>query len=146
MGGNIGNSQKRPRHEELINGRPIIGRLGIGMLGIAQICGSFKITSMPKDGEPFTARIRLYDLLRERVDADDPDLVKTESTPRKRGNAQDGDETYTEVDVGTYTFEPYESMDDETGTRILADDVHPTFSESFQESLKGEDFEEPPLN
>jgi hypothetical protein len=146
MGGNIGNSQKRPKQQKLINGRTTIGRLGIGMLGIAQICGSFKVTSMPKDGEPFTARIRLYDLLRERVDADDPDLVKTKSTPRKNGSSQDGDETYTEVDVGTYTFERFEPMDDETGTRILADDVHPTFSESFQESLKNEDFEEPPLN
>src|SRR2546425_2553760 len=34
MGGNIGNSEKRPKNLQLINDRPVIGRLGIGMLGI----------------------------------------------------------------------------------------------------------------
>lgn len=143
MAGNIGNSQKRPKQETLINGRPTIGRLGIGMLGIAQICGSFKITSTPREGEPFTARIRLYDLLRERLDIDDPKLIK-----EKLGSGSNGAETeeaYTEVDVGEYTFEPYEQIGEETGTRILADDVHPTFSASFRQSLNAERFEEAPL-
>jgi HSP90 family molecular chaperone len=69
MEGGIGNSEKRPSEPTLINGRPVIGRLGIGMLGIAQICGAFTITSAPREGEPFTARIHLYDLLKERLDS-----------------------------------------------------------------------------
>src|ERR1700743_1896683 len=43
MLGGIGNSEKRLEPEPLKFGRPTIGRLGIGMLGIAQICGSFVI-------------------------------------------------------------------------------------------------------
>src|SRR5437870_393875 len=57
MEGGIGNSQKRPVQETLIHGRPVIGRLGIGMLGIAQICGSFVIISRPKQGKHFRARV-----------------------------------------------------------------------------------------
>src|ERR1700751_615791 len=40
MQGGIGNSQKRPADLKLLNGRPVIGRFGIGMLGIAQMCGA----------------------------------------------------------------------------------------------------------
>jgi Histidine kinase-, DNA gyrase B-, and HSP90-like ATPase len=145
MAGNIGNSQKRPKDEPLINGRPTIGRLGIGMLGIAQICGSFKITSRPKNGEPFTARIRLYDLLRERIDVDDPELVR-DTAISSSSDVVEVEETVTEVDVGEYTFEPYEQIGEETGTRILADDVHPTFSESFKQSMNAEKFQQPPLD
>ena len=146
MAGNIGNSQKRPKEVPLINGRPTIGRLGIGMLGIAQICGSFKVSSKPKDGEPFTARIRLYDLLRERVDAEDPELFKERTAIAEVNELPDAQEKVTEVDVGEYTFEPYEGLPDGTGTRILADDAHPTFSESFQQSLNAERFQEPSLD
>src|SRR5438309_5334457 len=45
MEGGVGNSDKRLASEpELVRyGRPVIGRLGIGLLGIAQICGAFTI-------------------------------------------------------------------------------------------------------
>src|SRR5689334_3583051 len=49
MKGGIGNSDKRAyAMTKLSHGRPTIGRLGIGMLGIAQICGRFTISSRPK--------------------------------------------------------------------------------------------------
>ncbi len=51
----IGNSEKRVKPESLAHGRSVIGRLGIGMLGIAQICGSFTVTSNPSSGKPFRA-------------------------------------------------------------------------------------------
>jgi len=143
MAGNIGNSDKRPRNLTLINNRPVIGRLGIGMLGIAQICGSFRIMSSPKDGEPFAARVRLYDLMKERLDADDPEIVQSKQTGDQIDNQQF---PITEIDVGEYTLEPYEPFtENKSGTRIIADDVHPTFSQSFRESLNAEGFEEPPL-
>ena len=76
MQGGIGNSQKRPSDLKLINDRPVIGRFGIGMLGIAQVCGAFIVTSRPKDGsEGFRARVQLFDRLKERLDADDPEVV-----------------------------------------------------------------------
>ena len=123
MDGGIGNSLKRPVTKKLIHGRQIIGRLGIGMLGIAQICGGFTITSRTKNGKGFRARVRLYDLLGKRIDQSKSPKI---------------------VDVGTYDFEEVELETTKFGTLILADDIHPTFIKAFQESLHFEKFEEPP--
>lgn len=76
MEGGIGNSEKRSVHENLIHNRPVIGRLGIGLLGIAQICGSFAVSSAREGGEPFRARVQLYDLIRERLDVNDPSVTR----------------------------------------------------------------------
>ena len=43
--GGIGDSDKRVGTPELINGRRMIGRLGIGILGISQISHTFEIVS-----------------------------------------------------------------------------------------------------
>src|SRR5713226_8032211 len=66
--GGIGNSTKRPETKKLLYGRETIGRYGIGMLGIANICGSFQITSKTKDGKGFKATVRLYDALKTKLD------------------------------------------------------------------------------
>ncbi|MEW6085348.1 MAG: ATP-binding protein [Chloroflexota bacterium] len=129
MGGGIGNSTKRSETEKLKYGRPVIGRLGIGMLGIAQICGSFIVTSKPRKGQGFRARVKLFDLLREKLDSNDELVIKTE-----------------EVDVGEYFWEEYDESSVEYGTSITSEDVHPTFIRSFQNSLKFESFKEPPLD
>src|SRR5258708_29495273 len=50
MEGGIGNSSKRSRGP-VIKNRPVIGRLGIGLLGIAQICPRFTVISQTKDGQ-----------------------------------------------------------------------------------------------
>ncbi len=130
MQGGIGNSQKRPLDLKLMNDRPVIGRFGIGMLGIAQICGAFIVTSKPKDGsEGFRARVQLFDRLKERLDADDPEVVAS-----KKENAPEfPDEIY----AGNYDFEEFDATSARYGTRILADDLHPTFIKTFQESLQG---------
>ncbi|MGA3135189.1 MAG: ATP-binding protein [Terracidiphilus sp.] len=134
MGGGIGNSEKRPMAKVMKYGRPIIGRLGIGMLGIAQICGSFTVTSKMKDGAGFRARVNLYDLLKEKLDSDDSSVVPPSS---ERG--------FSEVDVGTYDFEDqYDLSKAKFGTTIATDDVHPTFVRAFQQSLKFEKFQKPP--
>jgi hypothetical protein len=102
MQGGIGNSQKRPLDLKLINNRPVIGRFGIGMLGIAQVCGAFTVTSKPKDGSPgFRARVQLFDRLKERLDADDPDVVaaKKDSTS----------EMPVEIYAGNYDFEKFDA-------------------------------------
>ena len=134
MGEGIGNSLKRADEVKLINARPVIGRLGIGMLGIAQICGGFSITSTPKSGEGFKARIKLYDLLKEKLDADDVAIVREE------------DQQITEVNVGEYSFEEYSKSGRKSGTIIIADQVHPTFTNAFQQSLKFEKYKDPPLD
>jgi len=129
MQGGIGNSDKRSEKKELRFGRSIIGRLGIGMLGIAQITGSFTVASKTKDNKGFRAKVQLYDLIKEGLDANDPKFVRTK-----------------EVDLGTYDFEPFRPDNEELGTTILADDIHPTFAQSFQESLRFEKFKSPPLD
>ena len=47
MDGGIGNSKKRAdgEPEKTPIGRPVIGRIGIGMLAIAQVCYEFKVVS-----------------------------------------------------------------------------------------------------
>jgi hypothetical protein len=136
MDGGIGNSAKRPTHEPLIFNRPIIGRLGIGMLGIAQICGSFTITSKPKKGgDGFRAHIRLYDLLKDKLDRKDKEVYVSD----------DEDVSPREIDVGEYTFEGFDAEKAKYGTLIISDDIHPTFVRSFRKSLEYETFKQPPL-
>jgi hypothetical protein len=130
MEGGIGNSQKRPGGETTPQGRPLIGRLGIGLLGIAQICGSFTIASNPEKGKGFKARVRLYDLLKKRLDSGEGVISQKEFVK--------------EVDIGEYEFvADNERKNRPTGTVVLADAVHPTFTGVFQESLKFEEYKDP---
>ena len=130
MEGGIGNSQKRPGGDKTPFGRPLIGRLGIGLLGIAQICGSFTITSNPEKGEGFKARVRLYDLLKKQMDTG-TGIVSTAGS-------------VTEVDIGEYEFLPAPDRKKKgTGTLVFADAVHPTFTEVFQHSLKFPKYKDP---
>jgi Histidine kinase-, DNA gyrase B-, and HSP90-like ATPase len=126
MDGGIGNSEKRPQHKALRDGREIIGRLGIGMLGIAQICGSFTVTSKMKDGTGFHAIVTLYDLLKENLDKEEP----TVSDP---------------IEVGEYKFDDTFNLSGaKFGTTIKTNDVHPTFARSFQQSVSGKGYKRVP--
>jgi len=141
MSGGIGNSEKREVQKTLINDRPIIGRLGIGLLGIAQICGAFSITSKSKDGKGFRARVELYDLLKERLDADDKTIITDVVLESEH-------EEIKIVDIGKYDFvKDFDPDSVEVGTTIMTDEIHPTFVQTFKESLdknKFEKFKEPP--
>src|SRR5260370_39619928 len=140
MEGGIGNSEKPRRTQALIHGRPIIGRIGIGMLGIAQLTGAFTIVSKTDTGAGFKARVRLYDLLKKKLDENDSDVVQTDATATDAVAVK-------EVDLGTYEFdETFDPATVKRGTTLIADDVHPTFAHSFQQSLKYEAFKEPPLD
>jgi hypothetical protein len=132
MSGGIGNSSKRTENKTLNYDRPMIGRLGIGMLGIAQICGSFIVMSKPVSGVGFRARVTLEDSAKRRMDGANSDLVHDATT------TVDGETLRGKlVEVGTFEFEPFDSDKLVRGTRILADDVHPTFTAAFQQSLSG---------
>jgi hypothetical protein len=129
----FGNSEKRAAAgKELRFGRPTIGRLGIGLLGIAQICGSFLIRSRPRRGEPFTARVVLYDQLRTRIDVDDKDIVK-QAAPRSRARGRRS----RDVIVGQYDFIDNETVEEVGfGTVIESDDLIPTFSYAFRRTYE----------
>lgn len=129
MEGGIGNSQKRS--EDAPSKRPVIGRLGIGLLGIAQICPSFTISSSTSKGEGFKARVVLYDLLKKKLDKNDDTIVTSG----------------TEVLIGTYNFiDDFKPDKSKPGTLIIGDDIHPTFTRAFRDSLKFDDFQKPPLD
>lgn len=131
MEGGIGNSSKRTEYKPLKYGRPTIGRLGIGMLGIAQICGSFVVTSKPIAGEPFRARVTLYDSAKKQMDDPDSGIVHSATTTI----ADEGEIPSKIVEVGTFEFENFDPHRFQRGTRILADDVQPTFTRAFQDTL-----------
>ncbi|MEJ0041970.1 MAG: ATP-binding protein [Rhizomicrobium sp.] len=140
MKGGIGNSSKRTEPKASKYGRPTIGRLGIGMLGIAQICGSFVVMSKLDNGEGFRARVRLYDLAKRKMDEPNSDLLVDAETTLHDEKIQGKI-----AEVGLYEFEEFDSSKMQKGTRILADDVTPTFTQAFQESLQLEGFKPVPL-
>jgi histidine kinase/DNA gyrase B/HSP90-like ATPase len=129
MEGGIGSSSKRTNVIPPLNNRPVIGRLGIGLLGIAQICGSFTIVSKPRSGTGFRAKVQLTDLLKEKLDVNDVSVVAS------------GDD----VSVGEYDFEPFDPSEYENGTQIITNEVNPTFVKSFQSSLQHPQYKPPPL-
>lgn len=159
MQGGIGNSTKSISAKPLINNRPVLGRLGIGMLSIAQICGSYLITSRPRKGEAFRARVKLYDLLKEKLDEEEPTVVirsKANYPLQSEKNIVGGttgiinveplEARIEEVDIGTFEFESLNGDDVPFGTSIVADDVHPAFARAFQQSLRLAKFVEPNLD
>ncbi|OGG57687.1 hypothetical protein A2765_06125 [Candidatus Kaiserbacteria bacterium RIFCSPHIGHO2_01_FULL_56_24] len=124
MEGGVGSSRKREQKKKLINGRPVVGRLGIGLLGIAQISGDFIVASRPKNGKAFAARIHLYDFLKEELDEKTPKIIDV------------GEYELLEKDLSSF-------LPEKNGTRIITKLVHPTFTDAFQKSLKAPKFVEP---
>jgi len=95
-------------------GRPIIGWLGIGMLGIAQICHEFQVISHHKETQKaFRATIRLVDFLREKVSG-----------------------TFVEqpIDVGEFKIEQIDYEPDNAGTYVIAADMRSAFVRKFRET------------
>jgi hypothetical protein len=135
MEGGIGNSQKREIASQRINSRPIIGRLGIGMLGVAQITGGFTVTSKPSSGEGFTAHVHLNDFLKEDLDKAKPDSVEVLN--------KEGEGSSKIVNVGEYEFDKFDDPGLKRGTLIIANDLHPIFVDRFQSSVSEKKFRPP---
>ena len=124
MTGRIGDSNKRVATNGDINDltnlqRPIIGWLGIGMLGIAQICHEFKVISHNKKSKTaFRASVRLADFLREKVSRVSPDEISKYP-----------------IDVGEFTIETIQYDPDKVGTCVIAWDMRSAFIRKFRETL-----------
>lgn len=118
MEGGIGDSSKRTTDDQPSKfGRPRIGRLGIGMLGIAQVCHEFKIISHHRASKTaFQATIKLIDFLREKIDEVRPEEV--EDTP---------------LDVGKFQAEEISYDAGKAGTYIIATDMRSAFVRKFRE-------------
>jgi hypothetical protein len=119
MQGGIGDSSKRVDQNDVTPlGRRIIGRLGIGMLGIAQLCHEFKVISHcnngNRKGEAFEARVRLMDHLREQVD---------HTTPEQSH----------EIEVGKFDIQEIAYDPEQKGTAIVTADMRSTIVRKFRE-------------
>ncbi len=118
MTGGIGESNKRREETPTSDsGRPVIGRLGIGMLGIAQICHEFRVISHHrKTKTAFRASVMLHDFLREKVQ---------EADPNRNERA---------IEAGQYSVESIEYDSEQAGTYIVAADMRTAFVRKFRES------------
>ena len=120
----IGNSSKRNPIEVNVNditnqGRPIIGWLGIGMLGVAQICHEFKLISHCRaDRKAFRASIRLGDFRNE----ENHDILQEQASEQQ-------------IDVGQFRIEPIDYDPDKAGTYVIVSDMRSTFVMKFRETL-----------
>ena len=100
-------------------GRPIIGWLGIGMLGIAQICHEFKLIShCREDQKAFSASIRLGDFHNE----ENHDISQEQASEQR-------------INVGEFKVDLIEYNPDRAGTYIIASDMRSAFVTKFRETL-----------
>lgn len=122
----IGSCMKRKHQRDTteIHGRPIIGRLGIGMLAIGQLCHSFQIESHYKDengeGKAYRAEIVLTDV----TIRDKEEIIR------------DNDVETREVDAGTWRLlDPIEYEKAKQGFRMYSSDVRNTFRREMKSSI-----------
>ena len=119
----IGDSTKRVAANGDINDltnleRPIIGWLGIGMLGIAQICHEFQVISHHKETKTaFKANVQLADFLREKV----KDITPNQDPERPIG-------------VGRFNIDEVDYDPDSAGTYMIASDMRSAFVKKFRDS------------
>lgn len=103
--------------------RPIIGRLGIGMLAIGQLCHSFEIESHYEDengeGKAYRAEIVLLDI----------------TIPDKEEIIRDADTKTKEMEVGTWEYEIIDYDEAKKGFRIYSSDVRNTFRNEMKSSI-----------
>ena len=127
MNEGIGNSTKRnPEHaDNAATRRPVLGRLGIGLMGIAQICSRFRVISRPRDGEPFAAEVRILDHLRRRLDEEAAEAVLTDDRRASKT-----------VFIGTWDYVDLGPDDGFRGTRVIVTHPLPSFRRSFVTTLR----------
>ncbi len=126
----IGFGDKRLGHRDKTDKlkRPIIGRLGIGMLAIGQLCYGFGIESHYKDGK---GSGRAYRAEIDLMDIDVPDVDDSIS----------GNEPGEEIKVGNWKLIRIPYDDSRQGFRIYTSDVRETFRKEMLESINEDDKE-----
>jgi hypothetical protein len=115
---------KKDKDTTKIYNRPIIGKLGIGMMAIGQICHSFEIESHyfdkgEKKGKAFHATIILEDI----------------SIPREDEIVYDPNIEERDIDIGTWAYDIIEFDERRKGFRIYSSDVRKTFRDEMRKSL-----------
>lgn len=118
--------RKNMRDRTETYGRPIIGRLGIGMLAIGQLCRSFEIESHYKEG----GQGKAYHATIVLVDVGIPDLdeaLKNEHLGAK------------EMEVGRWDYKTIDYDERKQGFRVYSSDVRNTFTREMRPSVRSRD-------
>lgn len=127
VSGGIGDSDKRIGTRRIINGRQMIGRLGIGILGISQISHEFSITSHERASETaFAAKIRMKDFRKEILD---------QKSRSDFGAENDGESEEQGFPVGGYEATVIDFDPRRTGLTITATET----TEGFRRQLSEDD-------
>lgn len=118
--------RKYQRDTTEIYGRPIIGRLGIGMLAIGQLCHSFEIESHYEDKndggkKAYHAEIVLSDI----------------TIPDKERILRSDDIETREIDIGIWEYEIIDYEEAKKGFHIYSSDVRNTFRREMKSSVDG---------
>ena len=120
MRGGIGDSTKQSSasHDDHgVNNRPIIGRLGVGMLSLAQICSQFKIVSHhAKSGTAFQAEIKFPPYTREEID-------KIQAEMKETGKAF--------VKSGEFKIETIDYVKEQKGVKVTTTYLRETFRKTM---------------
>lgn len=125
----IGTGTKRSGHKDKteIYNRPLIGRMGIGMMAIGQICHSFEIESHyideNKKGVAYQAEIILLD----------------EDIPDKESQIRADRDDIDDFDVGRWEYGIIPFEEKKIGFRIYSSDVRETFTNEMKSSVDDRD-------
>lgn len=103
--------------------RPIIGRLGIGMLAIGQLCHSFEIESHYKDDDGLCKAFHANVSLLEDTIRDKEDVIRDDEKAQK------------EIDVGEWKYEEIPYDEAKRGFRIYSWDIRGTFHSEMKSSV-----------
>lgn len=122
----IGTCIKRKHRKDKtdIYQRPIIGRLGIGMLSIGQLCPSFEIESHYIDDDSGKGMAYHAIILLDDIRLPDKEELMRNDDIKKR-----------EVDVGTWEYETIDFIEENKGFRIYSSDVRKTFKREMKSSV-----------
>ncbi|WP_165226412.1 ATP-binding protein [Aquisphaera insulae] len=131
MEGGIGNSRKRvgmaDDNEVTATGRPLIGRIGIGLLAIAQVCYQFKISSHHRETRTaFEAVVNLRPYRRDELASADT-------------------EKNIDLEVGQYTCKEIRYDESAAGVFLSTKDMHPSYTQRYSDDVVREAFQLVPM-
>lgn len=120
----IGSCVKRKGNKDTTDiGRPIIGRLGVGMLAMGQLCNSFEIESHYRDenGEDKAYRAEI--------------VLLNIGIPDEHEVIYSRDSTTQETEVGTWKYKEIDYDEKKKGFRIYSSDIRATFRREMKSSI-----------
>ena len=124
----IGSCIKRKHNKDRtdIHKRPIIGKLGIGMMAIGQLCHSFEIESHYKEGKKGKAYHATI-------------ILEDKGLPNKEKVAYNNDLQTRPMTVGKWEYQTIDYDEAKKGFRIHSSDVRKTFVREMKSSIATED-------